>query len=559
MRTLPNLRVPLAHVHGLGCLLRRNAGFVLLLTGGGVLRLLAMLGFSPILWFTGDSYLYLNRTLRLAPSPSKTMGYPFLLKLLQPFHSLTLVAAVQHLMGLAIAVMIYALLRRARLPRWGAATLTVPVLYDAYQIELEQLLMAETLFTFLIVTAVTMTLWTGRRPARSALAAGLTAGLLLGWAVLVRSAGAAALPIFLGCLMIRRVGWRTCAAATVGCVLPLAGYAMWFHAYQGTYGLTSADGLYLWGRTSSFARCDKLHLPPEERGLCLNGPTRGRAAPGTIIWRKDVPPRQLPGGPITPDNNRLLRSFSIHAIESQPADYLHSVVKGIGMAIGPHRLRYPNSSTEALYHFPSRPQGFPPRRFAGQLPGEAARAYGRQNPSRLVEPWAGFLRGYQSWVFLPGPVLGLLWLVGVAGALRRGDKTRRWAVLTAWSISVALLLFPLAVADFDYRYVLPAVPFACLAAGLALSPRGRTAPPEPADPGNEAAPPDAGNEAAAPDARDAAVSADTGNGTAPPDQVRRGREVVRSISLRAARLRSISRSWGSRGSLRHGSDRASAP
>ena len=143
MSTLQSLRAPLAHVRGLGRLLRRNAGFALLVTGGGVLRLLTMLGFPPVLWFTGDSYLYLNRTLRLTPSPSKAMGYPFLLKLLQPFHSLTLVAAVQHLMGLAIAVMIYALLRRARLPRWAAATLTVPVLYDAYQIELEHLLMAE--------------------------------------------------------------------------------------------------------------------------------------------------------------------------------------------------------------------------------------------------------------------------------------------------------------------------------------------------------------------------------------------------------------------------------
>ncbi|MGI8336465.1 phospholipid carrier-dependent glycosyltransferase [Actinomadura scrupuli] len=534
MSTLPIVRVPFPHAHGLGSLLWRNAGFVLLVTGGAVLRVLAMLGFPPILWFTGDSYLYLTRTLRLTPSPSKTMGYPFLLKLLQPFHSLTLVAAVQHLMGLAIAVMIYALLRRARLPRWAAAALTVPVLYDAYQIELEQLLMAETLFTFLIMSAMTLMLWTGRRPAWSASAAGLTAGLLLGWAVLVRSAGAGALPVLLGCLVVRQVGWRACAAATAGCVLPLAGYAMWFHAHQGGYGLTSADGLYLWGRTTTFATCEKLDLPPEERGLCLKGPADGREAPGTIIWRKEAPPRRLPGGPITPDNNRLLRSFSIHAIESQPADYLSSVAAGIGMAVGPHRLRYPNPSTEALYHFPGRPHRFPPNRLlTGQLPGDAAHAYGRQNPSRVVEPWAGFLRAYQSRAFLPGPVLGLLFVVGAAGLFRRAGRAHRGAVLTAWSASVALLVFPIAVADFDYRYVLPVVPFTCLAAGLALAPRRRTAPAAP-DPE-----PDPEPEAGA-DAEDEA---------APPEQVRRGREVARAIS----------RWWGSRGSLRRDSGRASAP
>jgi hypothetical protein len=474
-----------------------------------------MLGFPPILWFTGDSYLYLTRTLRLAPSPSKTMGYPFLLKLLQPFHSLTLVAALQHLMGLATAVMIYALLRRARLPRWGSALATVPVLYDAYQIELEQLLMAETLFTFLIVSAVTLTLWTDRRPAWIALAA----GLLFGWAVLVRSAGAAALPIFLVFLVVRQVGWRACVAATIGGVLPLAGYALWFSSYSGSYGLTSADGLYLWGRTSSFATCAKLHLPPEERGLCLSSPLRHRAAPGTIIWGRRVPPRQLPGGPLTQANNRLLRSFSIHAIESQPGDYLFAVAKGVGMAVGPHRFPYPNPTTESLYHFPQQPHRFAPGRIlAGQHPGTAARDYGHQSPSRVVEPYAGFMRGYQSWVFLPGPVLGLLFAIGAAGIFRRGRR----ATLMVWSITVALLLFPIALADFDYRYVLPATPFACLAAGLALAPRGRDAALEPAGPEHD---------------------------VAPPEQVRRGHKA----------LEKISRWSGIRGSLHRGKGPASAP
>jgi hypothetical protein len=43
-----------------------------------------------------------------------------------------------------------------------------------------------------------------------------------------------------------------------------------------------------------------------------------------------------------------------------------------------------------------------------------------------------------------------------------------------WIISVALIVEPAATAEFDYRYVLPAVPFACLAAAMAFG-RGTAA------------------------------------------------------------------------------------
>jgi hypothetical protein len=51
--------------------------------------------------------------LRLQPNLSKTTGYSVFLHILEPFHSLTLVVGLQHLMGLAVAVMIYVLARRS--------------------------------------------------------------------------------------------------------------------------------------------------------------------------------------------------------------------------------------------------------------------------------------------------------------------------------------------------------------------------------------------------------------------------------------------------------------
>ncbi|MEU1880592.1 hypothetical protein ABZ470_25065 [Streptosporangium sp. NPDC020072] len=60
----------------------------------------------------------------------------------------------------------------------------------------------------------------------------------------------------------------------------------------------------------------------------------------------------------------------------------------------------------------------------------------------------------------------MILLLGVAG-LRRKD------VLLPWGTAVVLLVLPVAVLDFDHRCVLPVVPFACLAAALAVSARFR--------------------------------------------------------------------------------------
>jgi len=110
---------------------------------------------------------------------------------------------------------------------------------------------------------------------------------------------------------------------------------------------------------------------------------------------------------------------------------------------------------------------------------------------------------YQRVVFTYGPLLALIFLVGLGGLLSvtaarrpgadRGSWRRpvqalrsvrlstvrvHWAprgtTMLPWVTAVGLLVFPIAIADFDYRYLLPAIPFACLAAGLSFAPRRAT-------------------------------------------------------------------------------------
>ena len=133
--------------------------FIVALAAGAGLRLIAMLGYPGALWFAGDSYVYLGAALRPQPNLSKTTGYSVFLHALEPFHSLTLVAGLQHLMGLAVAVMIYLLLRRNGVSQRWATAATLPVLLDGFVIEDEHMVMAEALFTFLVFVSMLLILW----------------------------------------------------------------------------------------------------------------------------------------------------------------------------------------------------------------------------------------------------------------------------------------------------------------------------------------------------------------------------------------------------------------
>ena len=117
-----------------------------------------MIGYPGALWFAGDSYVYLGAALRPQPNLSKTTGYSVFLHALDPFHSLTLVAGLQHLMGLAVAVMIYLLLRRNGVSQRWATAATLPVLLDGFVIEDEHMVMAEALFTFLVFVSMLLIL-----------------------------------------------------------------------------------------------------------------------------------------------------------------------------------------------------------------------------------------------------------------------------------------------------------------------------------------------------------------------------------------------------------------
>ncbi len=465
-------------------LIARNRAFAIALGAGAGLRILTMLAYPGALWFSGDSYVYLGAALRPRPDLSKTTGYSLFLRALLPFHSFTLVVAGQHLMGLGVAVMIYLLARRAGVPSRWATVATLPMLFDGFVVQDEHMIMTEALFTFLVMLALLLVLWRYLAPWPAALAA----GLLVGYAVDVRSQGLPLLVLFPAFTAYRALrggranwrGWLAAAMMAVGCSAPVLAYAAWFHSWTGQYALTRSDGFYLWGRVSSFAECSAIKPPADELAICPSGSPAQRMPPGAYVWHAPQL-HDLPGGPVSASSNQLLRDFAVRAIEAQPFGYARSVANGLALAVTWPRRNYPSSGTVSNYYFATWPKRIPSHHswIPGGTADQDATRYGRASPSTVVKPFAYLVIAWQRSVYTYGPLFGAILLSGlggVVGILRVRERrprlgwSRRAGSMMPWVIGVTLLVFPIASADFDYRYLLPVLPFACLAAGLGFAP-----------------------------------------------------------------------------------------
>lgn len=507
----------------LGRFAAAHALFGCVLAAAVWIRVIAVRGYPAPLWF-GDSQGYLKAAIHLAPGATRPSGYPFLLWLIKPFHSFTVMVAVQHAVGVLIGVLVYVLVWRAaraawppapdgaagRFGRFGwrvwvpgliAAPLTVPVLMPVHQIALEHMLMADNLFTFILLAAVTAALW--RR--RTTWWLGALAGLLAACAALTRSAGLPLIAVILVAMVLRRAGWRACVAAVLAFVAPMLGYMGWFKAEHGEFALSKADQIWLYGRTAAFADCKVIKPRPELAIMCPKR-TDPRMSPAfASMWTGDSPFRKIPGWVTGPTANKLAGEFAWAAIKAQPGDYAKVVYEDTMRSFDWEREAYPTPWTWLQYEFPEG-EGWP---------DEQALIAEQYDPGggefRVVDPWAGTMLKYQDRYAMPDAVLGIILLAGLAAALPHVRRDGRWAVLgpvrhwgtgaiLPWGMSLALLVIPAATADFDYRYILPAVPFACLALGLALIPPPRElrtapapreddhgdAPTEPAEPAPEA-------------------------------------------------------------------------
>lgn len=442
--------------------LSRNWLLAVLLVAGTVLRLLAQFSYRPALFYI-DTIRYLERS-----GGNDPVAYRLPLRVILALGNFDSVAAIQHLLGLAMAVAIYlTLVRRGTWP-WLAALAAAPVLLDAYQIQMEQMILPDVWFEALLVAAIAILLATAwRTPGLRAAAA---AGLVFGISATFRQVGEVFLIPALVYLVLAGGGWRTVAARagalTAAFAVPILAYMTGAYFLAGHFSLSHTGVTTTYGRMAYAADCGTLRLPPVQRALC---PTSAQRAlgPDGLEHSPDSPLRPYYTGPLSAQASHLVASFNSAVLSQQPGRVLRGYLTDAVKIFALRPKTSPGDTPISRWQFQA---GYPylwPHATRHVVLPLVAR-YGGGTP-RVWRPAAAFLRRYQLDAgYLPGPVVAFCVLAGLAGSVLALVRRNRLALACAlfFGCGVALLLVS-DVFEFSWRYQLPALvtlPPACAAA-----------------------------------------------------------------------------------------------
>jgi len=449
-------------------LVRRHWGFVAVLTAGVALRIATSLAYWPALLYV-DSAKYLAGADEADP-----VGYRVLLLPLYRLGGLGLVAAVQHVIGLGLGVALYAMLIRRGISRWLALIAAAPVLLDAYQLQMEQMILPDSLFEAMIAAGIIVLAWS-KRPRLWVL---LVGAAVLGSAVDVRQVGEVlAVPLVLFAFL-SVPDWRQrvirTVAALVAFALPVLAYMTINADVTGHFAVTVNPPNLIYGRAAYAADCQTLSLPTYERVLCpspalivtvggIDGLIHDYRSPA----ERYTPPKGMTAGQVETD-------FAKRVIRQQPVRFGTSVARDAVRLFALTRDGVPVAETplsrwQFQPKFPTYGHGIVLRtikKYVGHVP-------------KGNHPLDKFLRAYQlHGGYTPGPLYLVALLCAIAGSclgIRRRSVVDRSLALMCMLVTItAIAVVGLSdLFEFSWRYQIPAavtiVPAGAVGAALIAS------------------------------------------------------------------------------------------
>jgi hypothetical protein len=198
-----------------------------------------------------------------------------------------------------------------------------------------------------------------------------------------------------------RPGRRPIAAGLAALLIPLLVYSLAHSHSTGTFGLTQAEGWFLYGRVGPIAKCDGIDVAREARKLCDRPARADDEGQSFFMFNRQSPARKAFGGISASSRkqertNRALRHFAVQVIKERPGAYA-KLAGGDFLKFfrpGPH-ARYREDSTvefprTARIRFDdrrTRHRLFPGVRAHAAAPAGALRAYGKVVHTSRCFPW----------------------------------------------------------------------------------------------------------------------------------------------------------------------------
>lgn len=421
---------------------------------GVALRFVALLAIWPVGLGIDDSAPYTTAAAHnLLSDVQAPAGYPMLLAALGLIsRQVAVVVIVQHVLGIASALLFFAAVKRATGSVALALLPAAGLLLGSDQIYLEHTVMAEGSFTIVLAAAFYAAVRALERPA--ALRWALAAGLLGGAAALIRSAAVPLLAVIAIALLIGsgplRTRLRAAGIAALAGAALLGGYAVANDAHGGELSLGPAPGWHLYGMVAHYADCSAFTPPAGTRALCQSIPPSQR--PGLNFYLYDPrSPAQRGFGYFKHDAE--VGAFARNVVLHQPGAYLKNVALNL-----------------AAYFVPS----VFPKRYGDPLGGQGLSPpldWTRQNPdaNRLAQVMSGFyapfhqnvrpglrrvLRGWERVFRFGATLLTLSALLMLAGLLVGGSRA---PLVLFGGGGLCLLLAPSVIGEYSGRYTVPLV------------------------------------------------------------------------------------------------------
>jgi Dolichyl-phosphate-mannose-protein mannosyltransferase len=453
------------------------AGYSLLalLLVGVALRLVAVISWWPATTTLIDAWPYATYA-ESNPfgNPQHPAGYSLILATLGALsREVAFTIAIQHLAGIAAALLLFTAVRRLTGSAGAALLPAGAILLNPDLIYLEHSIMSESWFVLACAGAVYAAIrafdepdpWYGWP---------LLAGLLAALGTVIRSSGIFLIGVIVLALLVCRrrpwVHWRAPLAAAAAGAAVLLCFATLNAVLGDRFGIGPSPGWLLYGRVAQFADCSRFVVPEGSKFLCETTPAEERPGANYYLFDPKAPaPRTLDEFGAEDD---LLREWSQRAIRAQPGDYLETVWEELRGYYVPSSRPEQEASGGGIDPQLDFTRGFNlADPYYTAIQPQTERGMEKFYSDFSVDqdpPGLRFLRGWQEVTRFGGVALSIATLLALIGLLI-GPRRSRVGVMLLGAGGLSLLIAPALAGNYVGRYTVPMAGLMAAAAAASIA------------------------------------------------------------------------------------------